>query len=59
MLGQVERCLFCFTLQLGDCSLNFGLLVKVLKAAEYKYGKNFSVILLVVHVKDANILAEV
>ena len=51
MLGQVERCLFCFTLQLGDCSLNFGLLVKVLKAEEYKYGKNFSVILLVVPVR--------
>ena len=51
MLGQVERCLFCFTLQLADCSLNFGFLVKVPKAAEYKYSKNFSVILLVAHVK--------
>ena len=51
MLGQVERCLFCFTLQPGKYSLNFGLLVKVLKAAEYKYRKNFSVILLVPHVK--------
>ena len=51
MLGQVERCLFCFTLQLADCSLNFGFLVKVPKAAEYKSGKNFSVILLVAPVK--------